>query len=267
MHMPSNGRKHPRLHSFGYVLVGVAGSLATIIFQSLAQSPPATARPSFDVASIKPSATTIGGRQGPPGGTLRYMPGKVIGNVTARRIITEAYHLTDYQVFGGPAWIDNDRFDIEAKAATADDETQLREMLQTLLADRFKLVLRRETKEMPVYALTVGKKGSKLSEASKESPGFQTIPVKAGAGDQGGYRILDRGTMQHFADTLSRVPSVDRLVLDRTGLEGTYVLNLLWEADESITTAVQDQLGLKLEPQRATADVVYVDHVEKPSPN
>ena len=73
--------------------------------------------------------------------------------------------------------------------------------------------------------------------------------------------------MQHFADTLSRIPSIDRLVLDKTGLKGTYVLNLLWDTDESITTALQDQFGLKLEPQKATADVIFVDHVEKPSPN
>jgi uncharacterized protein (TIGR03435 family) len=87
-----------------------------------------------------------------------------------------AYHLTEYQLSGGPGWLDNDRFDIEGRAATPAGEEQLRAMLNTLLAERFKLVVRHESKEMPVYALTVGKKGSKLSEANKESPDFQCGP-------------------------------------------------------------------------------------------
>jgi hypothetical protein len=129
----------------------------------------------FDAASIKPnSGGGGGGRNGgiggnPPragGGGLRFMPGRIVSapiGVTARKIILDAFHLTQYQLSGGPSWLDSDRFDLEAKAEGA-NENQLRLMLQTLLAERFKLVIHREAKEMPVYHLVVGKSGAKLHE-------------------------------------------------------------------------------------------------------
>jgi uncharacterized protein (TIGR03435 family) len=118
-------------------------------------------QPAFDAATIKPNNSADGGiGAGPIGGSLRLTPGRVVGTFTARRIILEAYHLTSPQLSGGPVWIDNDKFDIEAKAATRANRDQLRQMLQTLLSERFKLAVRHETKEMPVYVMTVGKSGS-----------------------------------------------------------------------------------------------------------
>jgi hypothetical protein len=137
----------------------------------------------FDAASIKPySGGDGGGRNGgigggPPldtgGGGLRFTPGRVASapnGVTARRMILEAFHLTQYQLSGGPGWLDTDRFALEAKAEGA-DENQLRQMLQTLPAERFKLVGHRETREMAVYALLVGKNGTKLHECLRDWQG------------------------------------------------------------------------------------------------
>ena len=221
------------------------------------------------MASIKPNnVVSGGGKAGPSGGVVRFTAGKVAGTATTRTIILAAYHLTDHQLSGGSGWLDNDRFDIEGRAATPIGEDQLRAMLKTLLSERFKLVVRHESKEMPVYALTVGKKGSKLSEANKESPDFQTMPVKAGdAVDAGAFHLFDRGTIQHFADVLSGIPSIDRPVIDKTGLHGTYVLNLVFGADENIMTAIEDKFGLKLESQKAQMDTLVIDHIEKPDPN
>ena len=95
---------------------------------------------------------------------LLFTPGRVFGSVTTRRIIPEAYHLTNYQVSGGSSWLDSEWFDLDAKAEVATSENDLRSMLKTLLINRFRLVVHTGTKEMPVYALTVGKSGPKLRE-------------------------------------------------------------------------------------------------------
>jgi len=231
----------------------------------------ATEKPlAFDAASIKPyNNSGGGGRNGgtggaPPaaigGGALRFTPGRVASSprgVTARKMILEAYHLTQYQLSGGPGWLDSEWFSVEAKAEAA-NENQLRQMLQTLLAERFKLVVHRESKEKPVYALVVGKNGTKLREWKEGDP----MPEFGGANN-----FRDRGTMQHFADFLSNAPGVARPVLDKTSLQGVYVFYVEWAADEDFLPAMQAQLGLKLEPQKAPIDIFVIDHVEKPSEN
>jgi uncharacterized protein (TIGR03435 family) len=122
----------------------------------------------FDAASIKPSGSGGGGRMGGGGGIVQITPGRVLArNVTARRLVLAAYRLTPYQLSGGPAWLDSDRFELEAKAETASNEKQLRLMLQTLLGQRLKLVVHRETEEMRVYALVVGKNGPKIYEVKE----------------------------------------------------------------------------------------------------
>jgi uncharacterized protein (TIGR03435 family) len=232
---------------------------------------------SFDVASIKPHANSgpaPGGRGSPdlgatgeasiphppPQGGLRFTPGRVASapaGVTARRITLEAYRLTQYQLFGGPGWLGSDRFDLEAKAEAA-NENQLRQMLQTLLAERFQLVVHRETREMPVYALMVGKNGTKLREWKEGDP----IPQFHGSNN-----FRDQGTMQHFADFLCNGPGVDRPVLDKTGLKGVYSFYAEWDDDQDFLHAMQEQFGLKLESQKGPVDVLTIDHIEKPSSN
>jgi uncharacterized protein (TIGR03435 family) len=226
----------------------------------------------FDVASIKPYTGGGGGRNGGPGGNppqaggggaLRLTPGRVAtapGGVTARRIVLEAYHLTQYQLAGGPGWMDSDRFDLEAKAEGATD-TQLRQMLQTLLAERCKLVVHRETREMSVYALLLGKNGPILHQWKEGDP----MPAFGSGGHANNFR--DRGTIQRLADVLSASPDVGRPVLDKTGLKGVYVFYVEWDEGEDFLPAMQKQLGLKLEPQRGPVDNLVIDHIEKPEPN
>jgi len=224
---------------------------------------------SFDAASIRPYSGGGGGRgvpegvpPAPPigGGGLRFTPGRVVSapiGVSARKLILEAYQLPQPRLSGGPGWLDADRFSLEAKAEGAND-TQLRQMLQTLLAERFKLVVHHTTKEMPVFALVVGKNGTKLREWKDGDP----MPPFGGANN-----FRDRGTMQHFADFLSNADSVGRPVLDQTGLKGVYVFYVEWGEDEAFLPAMQDQLGLKLESQKGPVDVLTIDHIEKPSSN
>ncbi len=225
----------------------------------------------FDAASIKPFSGGGGGRSGaaganPPraiGGGLRITPGRVVSapaGVTAGKMILEAFHLTQYQLSGGPAWLDSDRFDLEAKAEGA-GENQLRQMLQTLLAERFKLVVHRETKEMPVYALVVDKNGPKFHEWKEGDP----LPAFGSGGHANNFR--DVGTMRRLADVLSAGPDLGRPVLDKTGLRGVYVFYAEWDDGEDFLPALQHQLGLKLESQRGPVDNLVIDHIDKPTAN
>jgi uncharacterized protein (TIGR03435 family) len=259
----------PRV-SAARLTVGVFALLGSVIVTSFAPRLLAFApQPAFDAASIKPNNAVSGGggRGGPGSGYLKYPPGRVIGTATARTIILEAYHLTAHQLSGGPGWLDNDKFDIEGKAATSADKDQLRLMLQTMLAERFKLAVRHETREMPVYALIVGKNGPKLPDLKPDDAGFVKVPAPAGEGNAGGNGLITRGSMQDFAFLLSGNPSIDRPVLDKTGIQGNYGLLVHWNADEDFMTAMQDQLGLKFESQKAQVETIVIDHIEKPDAN
>lgn len=222
----------------------------------------------FDAASIKPSNIGGGGRKGGPGGGSLQItpPGRVFGrSVSAKRIIREAYHLTDDQVSGGPGWIDSDRFTLEAKAESPADKNQLRQMLQTLLRDRFGLGIHRETKEMPVYTLTIAKSGLKVHELKEGTPTPTSVARTRGAGP--GPAIIFRGSMQEFADLLSDNPSIGRPVVDKTGLQEIYFFGVAWGEDEDFVTVIQEEFGLKLESRKAPMDVLVVDRIEKPSEN
>jgi uncharacterized protein (TIGR03435 family) len=228
----------------------------------------------FDVASVKPNNSPPGGRRGPDGGIVRITPGLVVGRrATAGKLIQTAYSVTAYQISGGSAWIDSDAFDIEAKAETT-DKNQLRRMLQTLLSERFQLVFHRATKEMPVYAMTLG----------KNKPGPNLHPMKEGdtvpemriakpvwgssEGRDGPTVIFTGGTMEYFALAFSG-PNYNfgRPVIDKTGLPGLYYGYLHWPMDEDPAPAIQEQLGLKFEAQKAPVDILVIDRIEKPSAN
>ena len=224
--------------------------------------------PVFDAVSVKPDTTALmGGREVPGvgGGRLRFSPGRVLGtNVSTRRIIIEAYRLTDFQLSsGGPGWLDSARFDIEGKSETATNENQLRQMLQTMLVDRFKLGAHRENKQMAVYTLMVGKTGPTLTEWKQGEP-MPKLPHPEGeiAG-----AMTTRGTVQQLAEELSRNPIVGRPVLDMTGIQGTYLFQVGWGPDSDIMTAVQQQLGLRFESEKAPMDTLVIDHIEKPDGN
>ena len=143
------------------------------------------------------------------------------------------------------------------------------------MAERFKLVVRTEKREMPVYGLAVAKGGPKLHEikegedtptTGKELEALGVLPPIR-VGEKLAGTMFDRDTMEEFASELSSIPTFDRPVLDETGIRGTYLIGLRWYADGDITTAMQELLGLRLESIKAPLDVLVIDHVERPSEN
>jgi uncharacterized protein (TIGR03435 family) len=210
------------------------------------------------------------------GGGLR------ITGASLRNLISLAYNVRPFQVSGGPQWMDTDRFDIEARATTSDgdaapdparareEQRQTGERLQSLLSDRFQLQLYRETREQPVYALVVARGGSKLRQ-SPEANGL--------------IRMMSRGTLRGEGVavgmlTLNLSNELARRVIDKTGLTGKYDFELKWmpaaagpqaaEGDPerpSLFTALQEQLGLRLESEKGPVEVLVIERVERPSGN
>ena len=175
-------------------------------------------------------------------------------------MILEAFHVTQYQLLGGPGWLDSARFDLQAKAEGA-NENQLRQMLQSLLADRFHLVVHHETKETPVFALVVAKNGPRFHEWKAGDP----VPEFGSGGHANSFR--DQGKMQRLVDVLSTGPDAGRPVLDKTGLKGVYLFYFEWDQDQDFLPAMQQQLGLKLEAERGSMDNLVIDSVARPSEN
>jgi uncharacterized protein (TIGR03435 family) len=211
-------------------------------------------------------------------------------NIQLHDLLLQAFQLQEQQLVGEPKWTTSDHWNIDARIA-AEDMATLRElnyhqrlsMFQAILTERFGLRVHHETRTLPVYALVVAKGGPKMTP-SKPRPddpgGMQGDPgvLNASRGKETG-----RGAMMEFlAEDLS--DELGRKVLDRTGLTGRYDFTLTWTPDDSaaatggsaasgaaqgpsLFTAVQEQLGLKLEPVKAPVDVVVIDHLEKPSEN
>lgn len=228
----------------------------------------------FDVATIKPSQGKAGG------GGLGASPGTLtINNLPLRMIIGAAYGIAEYQI-AGPPWLKEQRFDIVAKTvAPVANQEEMLPLLQPLLAERFRLAMHRETKELPAYVLRVARNGPKMESA--DSSGV-TMPFKK-ANKSNGTRVHSPNlTMPQFAGILSR--RLGQPVRDMTGLTGGYRVTLEWAADEKVSkpgrttkpgktrrdadlptifTALQNQLGLRLESRKAPVDIFVIDHVEK----
>lgn len=231
---------------------------------TLAQTPGSEKRAEFEVASVKPTATQDGSFTSnfPPGG------GFSTRNVTVHNLLRSAYGVQDYQISGGPGWMDSTGFDIQARAAAGEvPHEQVLKMIQALLADRFHLSLHRETRQLPIYALVVGKTGPKLQAADSSVGGTKTML---------GQLIVKKMSMTTLAEILAF--DLERPVRDETGLKGDFAFTLEWtrglaESDAgpssrpSLFTAVQEQLGLKLESTKGPVEVLVIDHVEKPSEN
>jgi bla regulator protein BlaR1 len=216
--------------------------------------------PSFEVATVKANhsgSMAVNLRQRPGGGLLST-------NASLHMMIQNAYNLRPFQVVGGPSWLNVDRFDINAKATGATPE-QVRLMLQRLLAERFKLAVHRETRELPLYSLVVAKGGPKLS-ASK----VDTTEINGNPADDGTTEVkFQKVPMSMLARTLARM--LQHQVSDGTGLTGEYDFTLRWVPDQlgaeepgpSVFTALQEQLGLKLESHKGPVEVLVIDHVER----
>jgi uncharacterized protein (TIGR03435 family) len=227
----------------------------------------------FDVASVKPS-TAIGNNS-----SLNRRPGGVleVKNGTMRNLILWAYDLRPHQLglSGVPGWVESDRWDIMARPPEGSGEEagwsdaamdRMRQRLRALLAARFKLVVHTESKELPIYALVLAKGGPHLTPAAGPGPSVSISDNRL---------ECRRISMQRLTQTLGA--KMGRTVVDRTGLDGDFDFNLKF-ADEGpatstdtsgpdFVTALQEQLGLKLEPTKGPVEIIVVDHVQRASAN
>jgi len=257
--------------------------------------------PVFEVSTVKPSKSEDGRMR------LMFTPDGISDSgVTLQMLFRDAFGVQDDRILGAPSWVKTDRFDIEAKVEASDlpklkdmKFDQRRQMLVPLLADRFNLKFHHETKELPTYALVIAKGGPKINEAKSGDTYTNGIKGPNGAMGAGGMqmgrgKITGQGVpIAMLVETLSR-QGLDRTVLDRTGLTGKYDFILQWTPDDSpppmpsgpgggqpqsggatsldaggpsLFTALQEQLGLKLESQKSQTDVIVIDHIERPSEN
>jgi len=351
------GRKLDLSRKLVLVVAGLLAVAAPVMFgivntpqtgsSSLSASTVASA-PRFETVSIKSYESDAPGRRlgfsitDPPDDGTFYAT-----DVTVERVVEMAYRVKySWLILGAPSWLDSDTFDIQAKADEAVNN-QLRalspeqglvlkhRLLQALLFDRFKLKAHRETKDLPVYALVIAKNGPKLREAESSDTypgGGEGVDGRA-RGDRGSFHFKVEGgqfkltgqavSLQALVQVLMDQPTVDRPILDRTGLKGNHDINFLarllmdlhllhrpvldqgglkgnydftlqWTSDQnlaplfkgpadgnratenaprsessgpSLFTAIQQQLGLKLEPTKAPVEVLVIDHVERPSEN
>ena len=230
----------------------------------------------FEVASVKPN------KSGAQGVRIQLQPGGrfIAVNATLRQLVREAYSLQNFQLSGGDGWIATETFDIMARGEGNDVDVLL--MLQKLLADRFKLKVRQESREMPVFVLTKARSDGRLGPQMKAAVTEcgQNCGISMGPG-----KISGKGaTMSQLARVL---PGQGRLVLDRTGLADPYDFDLaysvemtaqdLQKADSagftvnqgggSLFSALQEQLGLKLESQRGPVPTVVIESAERPTPD
>jgi uncharacterized protein (TIGR03435 family) len=234
-----------------------------------------TRAPAFDVAAVKPSKPSSSdwtGLQIPGGGRFNA------NGVSLKAIIHFAYGVQDSQISGGPNWAGTDLFEVIAKAEGDATPAQIKLMLQTLLTDRFKLVLRHETKEVPVYHLVVAKNGPRLKESSQKSGSISGRGPGQVEGQKASMAMLVKLLTFQLGQTVE----------DQTDLKGNYDFKLSWMPDElqqgrpggpdsaanpvdpsgaSIFTAIQEQLGLKLEASKSLVEVLVIDHAERPTEN
>jgi len=281
-------------------LLGIAGVLgaAGIRAQSL--------NPAYDVVSIKPAKPSgSAGGSGLIGNGIEYTADGLRANSTVMSLVQSAYAVDADRISGAQGWMASEKFSIDAKmeSSVADELNKLsvderdsarQRMLQALLADRFKLTVRTESKELPVYELVIGKSGLKIQEAKPGDTYADGIKGGSGKGLGGDLMVgfgstgnvkaqgIEIGT---FAQGLSRY--LKRPVVDKTGLTGRYDFTLYYAPEAraqapsgsaadsaavdptgpSLFTAVQEQLGLKLEAKKDPLAIIVIEHVERPSGN
>ena len=216
-----------------------------------------TKQPEFDVATIKPNDPSSHGGATAWTHTSRNEL-KIMGSF--KTLLKAAYGIEDLQISGGPKWLDSDLFDIDAKASSPfASPAEMKLMLRALLQQRFKLSTHTETNALPVYSLVVAKTGAKLQPANAFSvPGYDNGPT------------LVRGTLDTAQLAHLLTPVLGRTVIDNTGLHGNYKIDITWAEDDqpsgpSLFTAIQEQLGLKLEPKKGPVEILVIDSAQKPS--
>jgi uncharacterized protein (TIGR03435 family) len=227
----------------------------------------------FEVASVKPN---VGADQSIP---IRPHPsdGIVMTNFPLESIIRYAYSVQPFRLENAPAWTRNERFDIAAKAGRPISDDERRMMMRTLLIERFRLRVRFEAREKTIYVMTLARADKRLGPGAKPRPDCvppECVTSGSGSSAQGVIR-LRAGTLTQFADgMLSTVRG--ELVRDETGMPGLFDFEMSWrpetstdpnDARPSFVTAMQEQLGLKLEPMRRPVDVLVVESIDRPSPD
>jgi len=252
------------------------------------QSPAPAERPRFEAASVKPNLSKE------PGILRRPSPGRVFySNAPIHSLVEEAYTMRPDRVFGYPDWAEKERFDVTA-TYSPDRQREVRQMLQTLLEERFSLRVHREMRELPVYELVKARIDGQLGPGLRAS----TVNCAPGADKRSPCTVnfragLIRGVGVGWGNgaTLSLNIGVwDRPIIDKTGLNGSFDIDLEWTPDPaqarsteaaaaaaavaatpgervSIFTALQEQLGLRLQPARASLEVLVIDRVERPTPD
>lgn len=239
-------------------------TFAAVLALGAAVSAAAQSQPAFEVASI---------HRNMHGGDARVdiVQGRVMmNNATLRTLIRNGYDIQNFQFAGGPSWLDSDAYDITAISPdhAAVSEEQYRALVRTLLANRFHLKVHWETRQGHVYALVVAKNGSKLKVATASAePGLNTN-ISAHEG-----RMIAINVPVFYLSTVLG-NKLSHPVIDKSGLQGKYDWTLVWDPDPgpdstepSIFTAVQEQLGLKLDAQKGPVKMLVIDSVERPSEN
>jgi uncharacterized protein (TIGR03435 family) len=255
--------------TFGFVFLLLASAVGT------------NAQTAFEVASLKPNTSGEGGYR-----LSLYPGGRLQGrNMSLQHMIQVAWDLKEKDQVTGPlSWLDTDKYDLDASAGKVVGEPEARVMMQALLLDRFKLKIHRDTKDAPVYFLVQAKKGAAVAPGLHPTPsgdcGAMATPAAATGPCSGIALNVDTGKltgrradMPELANHLSMV--MRRPVFDRTEIKGSYDFTLTWTADQSVTdaggpsiyTALQEQLGVKLEAGRGPVEIIVVDSAEKAAGN
>lgn len=262
----------------GLVATCTPAQSQTSLAKSLGAAPLATAvSPEFEAATIKPVKEPDPNRMNDRTDGRRF----TTRNTTLRDLMLMAYGVDRQQIAGGPAWIVADEYDVDAVAGEGQMADHREEMLQRLLADRFHLTFHREQRELSVYVLTIAKGGPKLKAADPN------VPSNGASCQRPGVCTFMGEPLAHFARWMGFVV-LDKPVSEKTGLSGTFDFTLNWTPDESqfagmgirvpppvdnpnappgLFTAIEEQLGLRLEPQKIPSEVLVIDHVERPSEN
>jgi len=276
--------------TFGVLLL--SGFVLSSFLVRLHGQPPDQKKLAFEVASIKPNTSGETGIGAPGDGAVngRYR----VTNTTVRDLMRQAFQRwRDDEIIGGPSWLDTERWDIVAKADLPTSSIMPR--VRTLLSDRFKLVTHHETRERPIFALVVARNDGRLGpnlRASDCVTGLKPDGTRCGLRIGVGTFVGSSVAMRTLVDGLL-TSAVQRTVVDRTGLSGNYDVDLHWTPENiperaagtshdqpvtvngasvdpngpSLFTALQEQLGLKLESTKGPIDVLVIDHVERPRPD
>jgi uncharacterized protein (TIGR03435 family) len=244
------------------------GAVCLLVATLVAQQP----TPAFEVASVKPNTSGISNAIAPSRGNGSYSA----SNVALKSLIANAYQVRIFQIAGDPAWLTTERFDIIARGPEGTPDSQRPAMLRTLLAERFKLAAHFETREQQVYALVLQRNDGRLGPNLKPSapdatPRGPFTSVQNGIARVNGTAV----TVDDLAVVLAS-SNFRQMVINRTGLDSRFDLDLRFTPESSsaaapefpsIFTAVQEQLGLKLEASRGPVDVLVIDSVERPTPD